>query len=567
MAAFGGVAAAIAAAAVAVGVPGASADRHPAAHAAAARVLLVGSWHGRKGRYRTIQGAVRAAKPSDWILVGPGDYHERADHRAGGRPSADDSGGGVYITTPKIHLRGVDRNKVVVDGTKRGTGRCPKAGSKQDFGPLNASKHTLGRNGVEVYKASGVSVENLTACNFLDGAGGGGNEIWFNGGDGSGKIGMGRFRGAYLSATTTFWKKDAPAGAYGIFSSNSRGPGIFTRSYASNMDDSSFYVGACRPDCNQVVDHVHAQGSTLGLSSTNVGGHLIIQNSEWDLNKTGMVTNSQNNDDAPEPQDGSCPLTGGGAPGPGGTGSCTIWRNNYVHDNNNPHVPASGTAGEGPVGTGMVIAGGRFDTIKRNRVERNGAWGILLIPFPDIGNPPPVAHCRGGVQTMTPDGTTECYFDDWGNEIASNRLKNNGFFGNPTNGDLAEISNPENPGNCWHRNTDPAGVTSEPPAIQTTHGTCGKPNSGDALTSPLGAQVACATGFGASLVAAFPACPNAGTGYPQQNGQVNLIPLPKQKSMPNPCAGVPDNPWCRHGKPRPAARKKKKNHGGAERAA
>ena len=89
----------------------------------------------------------------------------------------------------------------------------------------------------------------------------------------------------------------------------------------------------------------------------------------------------------------------------------------------------------------------------------------------------------------------------------------------------------------------------------------------DALTSPLGAQVACATGFGASLVAAFPACPNAGTGYPQQNGQVNLIPLPKQKSMPNPCAGVPDNPWCRHGKPRPAARKKKKNHGGAERAA
>ena len=96
-------------------------------------------------------------------------------------------------------------------------------------------------------------------------------------------------------------------------------------------------------------------------------------------------------------------------------------------------------------------------------MERNGAWGILLISFPDIGNPPPVAHCRGGVQTMTPDGTTECYFDDWGNEIASNRLKNNGFFGNPTNGDLAEISNPENPGNCWHGNTDPAGVTHEYP--------------------------------------------------------------------------------------------------------
>src|SRR2546423_197979 len=284
---------------------------------------------------------------------------------------------------------------------------------------------------------------------------------------------MGSFRGAYLSATTTFWKKDAPAGAYGIFTSNSRGPGSIRNSYASNMDDSSFYVGACRPDCNQVVDHVHAQGSTLGLSSTNVGGHLIIKTSEWDRNKTGMVTNSQNNDDAPEPQDGRCPT--GGAPGPGASGrSCTIWTGNYVHDNNNANVPASGTAGEGPVGTGMVIAGGRYDTIAKNKVAHNGSWGILLIPFPDIGNPPPVAHCRGGTSTMTPDGTTECYFDDWANEVASNTLSNNGSFGNPTNGDLAEISNAENSGNCWHGNVDLSGsVSSDPPAIQTSHGTLG----------------------------------------------------------------------------------------------
>jgi hypothetical protein len=519
-------------------------------------VLLVGTWHGRKGRFKSIQAAVNAAKPGDWILVGPGDYHERADYKRSGRPRPDDSGGGVYITKSRIHLRGMDRNTVVVDGTKPGTKRCRKAGGYQEPGPLGKDKKPLGRNGVEVFKANGVSVENLTACNFLDGSGGGGNQIWFNGGDGSGKIGMGAFRGAYLSATTTYWKKDAPAGSYGIFSSNSRGPGIFTHDYASNMDDSSFYVGACRPDCNQVVDHVHAQGSTLGLSSTNVGGHLIIQNSEWDLNKTGMVTNSQNNDDAPEPQDGSCPVKGGGSPAPGGSGSCTIWRGNYVHNNNNAHVPASGTAGEGPVGTGMVIAGGRFDTVKNNRVESNGSWGILLIPFPDIGNPPPVAHCRGGIETMTPDGTTECYFDDFGNEIASNKLKDNGFFGNPTNGDLAEISNPETPGNCWHGNTDPAGVTSEPALIQTTHGTCGKTNSGDPLTSTLGAQVACATGFGASLVSAFPACPPGPTNYPQQNGQVNLMPFPHEQSMPNPCAGAPDNAWCSKGKPRAAAKKR-----------
>ena len=123
--------------------------------------------------------------------------------------------------------------------------------------------------------------------------------------------------------------------------------------------------------------------------------------------------------------------------------------------------------------------------------------------------------------------------------------------------DHSEISNAENPGNCWHGNTDPAGVTSDPALIQTTHGTCGKPNSGEPLTSPLGAQVACATGFGASLVSAFPPCPGGATGYPQQDNVVNLIPLPHEQSMPNPCAGAPDNAWCSRGKPRAAA----KTHG------
>jgi pectin methylesterase-like acyl-CoA thioesterase len=42
--------------------------------AAAPHVLLVGSYEGKPGTYSTIQEAVDAAKPNDWILVGPGDY-------------------------------------------------------------------------------------------------------------------------------------------------------------------------------------------------------------------------------------------------------------------------------------------------------------------------------------------------------------------------------------------------------------------------------------------------------------------------------------------------------------
>ena len=139
-----------------------------------------GTFQGKKGQYTTISDAVAAAKTGDWILVAPGDYHERGDY---GSPETE-AGAGVNITTPGIHLRGMDRNTVVIDGTKPGSPQCSSAAGDQDLGP---SGH--GRNGIQVSKADGVTIDNLTVCNFLTGDGGGGNEIWWNGGDGSGTTG------------------------------------------------------------------------------------------------------------------------------------------------------------------------------------------------------------------------------------------------------------------------------------------------------------------------------------------------------------------------------------------
>ncbi|HEY4897815.1 MAG TPA: hypothetical protein VII01_17225, partial [Solirubrobacteraceae bacterium] len=135
--------------------------------------------------------------------------------------------------------------------------------------------------------------------------------------------------------------------------------------------------------------------------------------------------------------------------------------------------------------------------------------------------------------------TYVCYFDDFANEIAGNTFSHNGSYANPTNGDIGEVSNPETDGNCWHDNVEAGGGTpsSTPPAIQSTHGTCAQPNSGETLASVLSAQATCDS----QLIAPCPPVP--GEEYPRST-DVKMAALPKEKSMPNPCTGVPENPWC-----------------------
>jgi hypothetical protein len=528
-----------------------SAGSHPAVRLAHhhPRVYRVGRWHGIRGNQPSLAAAIRKLRPGDWLLIGPGDHHPRMDYSRNQRRAEYPAA--MNITVPHVHVRGMNRNRVIIDGTRRGSRPCSARPRDQDFGPRDSSGRHRGRNGIDALRANGVYFENFTVCNFLSGSADSGNEIWWNGGDDGGKIGLGSWWGNYLSATSTYYSRANPdsAAQYGLFVSNSRGPGSMRHTYASNFSDSGYYVGAC-PNCRAVIDRATSKYNALGYSGTNSGGHLVVEHSVFAHNKTGFVTNSQNSADAPSPQSGACP---GNQTGFRGSNSCWIFRRNLVKDNNDPNVPAIGDAAIGPVGTGIVIAGGRFDTVAHNRFVHNGAWAILPTIFPDTGQEASdnVSNCHGGVAAAllpaTLGGqTVPCLFDAWGNRIFDNTFRGNGFYGNQTNGDIADLSIPPQeapgaPADCVGGNRAATGtVKTWPMLMATLQASCDNPAGypDAASTAVLGAQVSCAT-------QAFFSCPPLTIAHYPRLTNVVMHALPRQPTMPDPCAGVPANPWCR----------------------
>jgi plastocyanin len=176
---------------------------------------------------KTIQAGVDRARRGDLVLVSPGVYKES-----------------VTIGTDGIVLRGVDRNRTILDGE-----------FKRD-------------NGVFVVGADGVAVENLTARNYTE------NGFFWNGVLG--------YRGSYLTAYRN--------GDYGVYAYDSQ-YGMFDDSYASGSPDSGFYIGQCNP-CHAVITDVVSQYNLLGYSGSNSSGDLFLVSSEWSHNRTGIVPNS-----------------------------------------------------------------------------------------------------------------------------------------------------------------------------------------------------------------------------------------------------------------------------------
>jgi plastocyanin len=191
---------------------------------------------GAKGKARTIrvpkdakriQTAVDKAPPGSLILVSPGVYREA-----------------VTVTTDRLVIRGLDRNRVILDG-----------GFTLD-------------NGIKVLGADGVAIENMTARRYTY------NGFFWTGAKG--------YRGSYLTATRT--------GDYSIYAFDST-DGRFDHDYGSGAPDAGFYIGQCFP-CNALITDSIAEYNGLGFSGTNAGGNLIVTKSVWRHNRAGIVPNS-----------------------------------------------------------------------------------------------------------------------------------------------------------------------------------------------------------------------------------------------------------------------------------
>jgi hypothetical protein len=467
-----------------------------AASAAAANVNIVrqgappANYPPNTHYFKTIQAAVNASTEGDYVLIEPGTYYEP-----------------VKVTSAQhgIWIRGLNRNKVIIDGQN-------KAG-----------------NGIEIYKANNVWVENLTVRNFDTSENGEpcttiekecGNEIWWNGGASTSAIGAEGWYGAYLTAYDT-----GLYGGYGIFTGHET-RGSWTNIYASGFNDSGMYLGACQ-ECDATITGATMENNSLGYSGSNSGGTLVIQNSVFSNNSSGIVPNSEAPGDRPPPQDGECGRPNVEAPNPypeitsTNIQRCTVFRNNLITKNNNKTVPANGSTARGAFGNGIILASTYADLVENNVITNNENTGIFGIENP----------------------VDEKFFQLAGNRISSNVFSHNGYhplvggaLGAKFTGDITLGSGAielvtggavesQSKNNCVSNNV--LRDATFPEKIEEIWG-CQHEHTPNPGGAPEVYEYIEAAG-----VRAF-----------EERKPVGQPAPPAQPTMPNPCKGVPKNPLC-----------------------
>ncbi|EYT82079.1 plasmid stabilization protein [Streptomyces sp. Tu 6176] len=273
----------------------------------------------------TISSAVSLARPGDLVLVSAGVYHES-----------------VRIGTARVTLRGVSRDKVVIDGRLRQP------------------------NGV-VVAAPGVAVQNLTVRNNTQ------NGVLVTG-SAKAAAGMPGRSGGYDTGEepVTFLKSFLVSyvtatrnGLYGIYAFSAQN-GVIEHSYASGAADSGIYVGQCKP-CRIVVRDNVAELNAVGYEGTNAGGDMYVVGNRLAGNRVGLTTDSDH-------QEKLLPQRS------------AVIAGNLIAANQQTATPQQA---DGGWGIGIGVDGGSDNEFTRNRVTGNSNAGLVLTASADL---PPVGN-------------------------------------------------------------------------------------------------------------------------------------------------------------------------------
>ncbi len=436
--------------------------------------------------FTTIQAAVNAAYKGDWVLIEPGTYYEE-----------------VKVTSAHngIHIRGMERNTVILDG-----------------------QHKVG-NGIIAEKANDVWIENLTVHDFDHGAECPdeecGNEIWWTGGVNSKKQGVHGWFGKYLTAYDT-----GQNGGYGIFAQNEH-EGTWEHIYASGFDDSGIYIGACW-ECQAHVIDATMEKNSVGYSGSNSGGTLVIEKSLFKDNGAGIVPNGENPGDGPPPSDGQCHAHRPASPykiiASTDIERCSVFKENIVTENNNLETPVNGSTEIAPWGVGVELPGVMAYDVEDNTITKNVNNGVLGFEYPNPFPPSSKKEVEEGK-------TRTIYFQLTGDKVANNTFSENGTAGKLFSSDIMlqggffPHKQFTSDNDCASGNTVPDGVF---PAALETDWSCSLSNTPPPDNSGV-----------AILYVQELSEENAG----RHTGTDQLAPGP-QETMPDPCTGVPANPLC-----------------------
>ena len=157
-------------------------------------------------------------------------------------------------------------------------------------------------------------------------------------------------------------------GVYGVYAFNSKG-GEMSHSKARYHCDAGFYIGQTPQQSNpirSVVRDVESWGNPIGFSATNMR-YVTITKSKFFNNGIGVVPNALESEKFPPAEQNVI------------TDNDIFWNNFNFHAGAPFKPKKSGVVPLVPIGTGVLLLGGRGNLIEGNRIFGNYLVGAAAV--------------------------------------------------------------------------------------------------------------------------------------------------------------------------------------------